>query len=718
MPESILNKALEFLGRPTVETPVQTAPTTPTHEPKIREYGVARKCEVITPKTPKTEEPREKNDHERSTEGALLEADRELKDRFANLIFEDRELGDVAPWIRAQDGVSLDIETRGTARRKEDYKKEALSFVKGTIRLIQLSAGGEIYTLDTALLSREAVAETLGELEGKPLYLHNAIFDLPRILRAFSVDLLDEDVRDTMVLSRLLRTGQWEYVLAKNGGTTTANLKHNIRDVLVREIAVEIPKETDHRWGEPLTAERLRYASDDVEHLVPLYHDLLEKVERDGMLDAYRLIQKVYPLYMRQQVRGVPFDAGLYNGLRRELREKLEVLDAQLREHAPEHPEGERWVWRNHNKPDAVDNYGNHIGRKGALRALEMAGTPLPDLRKHTRLAHLKKNSGALLLKALDQYLKFSDMESNTRGWLDLYYEDGRLYPNVKFFSQVTGRSAYSGPALQNIAKAGDVEGFEDTTFRSCIQAPEGWSIVKADYSAQELRILAHVTQDENLLGAFSEQAKGGKDPHLLVGEKIAGRKLEKGTPEGKEFRAAGKRANYGFSYGAGWKRYQRSVYEDTAEVITDLQAKQEKWAFEEAWPEVATWQQAFGDRAGHEPGAWYTTSFLGRRRYVSRDKEGKPNYCDRLNGPIQQGGADMLYLVLSELLDDPLPRVHIIITTHDEVVAECPRERSEEVLEWLLCHMRQATWELIGDALATEDCAEGGIARGWGGDQ
>jgi len=76
-------------------------------------------------------------------------------------------------------------------------------------------------------------------------------------------------------------------------------------------------------------------------------------------------------------------------------------------------------------------------------------------------------------------------------------------------------------------------------------------------------------------------------------------------------------------------------VYEDTAEVITDLQAKQEKWAFEEAWPEVATWQQAFGDRAGHEPEAWFTRTFLNRRRYVSPGKEGKPNYCDRLNGPI-----------------------------------------------------------------------------------
>ena len=80
------------------------------------------------------------------------------------------------------------------------------------------------------------MARVLRELHGKALYLHNAIFDLPRILRTFGVDLLEEDVRDTMVLSRILRAGQWEYVAAKNGGTATVEKKHNIRDVLVREI--------------------------------------------------------------------------------------------------------------------------------------------------------------------------------------------------------------------------------------------------------------------------------------------------------------------------------------------------------------------------------------------------------------------------------------------------------------------------------------------------
>jgi DNA polymerase I-like protein with 3'-5' exonuclease and polymerase domains len=649
------------------------------------------------------------------TEGlSLLEANQRLTETFPNLVFEDHDLSRVAGWLRAQEHVSLDIETYGAGQRKEERSKKALSFVKGTIRLIQLSAGGETFTLDCAFLSRDAVAGILGALEGKSLYLHNAIFDLPRLLRTFGVDLLEEDVRDTMVLSRLLRAGQWERVLGEDGRVATVVKRHNIKDVLKREIAVSIAKETDHRWEKPLTEERLLYATEDVEHLERLYHDLLDLAEEEDLGPAYNLLRKVYPTYMRQQARGVPFDAARYEEMRGRLLKKLEILDTQLREHAPEHPndhpdEEGRWVWRNNRKPEEVE------GRNGALRALALAGTPLPNLRKPTRLSYLKKHESALFLEALDQYLKHADLESDTRDWLDLYYEDGRLYPNVRFFSQVTGRSAYSGPALQNITKELDLPGMEKSSFRDCVRAPVGSSIVKADYSAQELRILAYVTGDEKLLAAFAAQAAGGKDPHLVVGEKIAGKELVKDTPEGDRFRAAGKRANYGFSYGAGWRTYQSSIYDDTAEVISDKQAKQEKRAFEDAWPGVRRWQQKFGDRGGHEPDAWFTTSFLSRKRWVSRSRDGAPTYTDRLNGPIQAGGADQLYLALGRLRDDPLPGVHVIITTHDEVVLEAPVAVAETALVWLISHMREAIRATIGEELATEDCVEGETSSSWG---
>jgi hypothetical protein len=83
-----------------------------------------------------------------ATEGvSLLGANQRLAKVFPNLIFEDHDLSRVAEWVPAQEGISLDIETYGTGRRKEERSKKALSFVKGTIRLVQLSSGGDTFTL-------------------------------------------------------------------------------------------------------------------------------------------------------------------------------------------------------------------------------------------------------------------------------------------------------------------------------------------------------------------------------------------------------------------------------------------------------------------------------------------------------------------------------------------------------------------------------------------
>src|SRR5215208_1641303 len=367
MTDSILNKALEFLGQAEA-----TSSSTPTAEPETEQLTPTHHYAEIAEETA-VEEVDERPGPELPVGEAgagdpLLRANQELASEFPTLIFREDQVDRVVEWARIQTDISLDIETHGSACRKEDFKKEALSFVRGEIRLVQLCAGGKTYTLDAKLLGPENVAGVLRELRGKALFLHNAIFDLPRILRTFRVDLLKEDVRDTMALSRLLRAGQWEYVAAKNGGTVAVEKKHNIRDVLVREIGEEIDKETDHRWDQPLTEERLRYASDDVKHLQRLYHDLLEKVKKDGMLDAYKLIHKVYPLYMRQQVRGVPFDAELYEEMRSRLQKKVGILETQLREHAPITPKAEL----------AASGSGGTIANRRSRKAVTAPSGPWP----------------------------------------------------------------------------------------------------------------------------------------------------------------------------------------------------------------------------------------------------------------------------------------------------------------------------------------------------
>jgi DNA polymerase I-like protein with 3'-5' exonuclease and polymerase domains len=191
------------------------------------------------------------------------------------------------------------------------------------------------------------------------------------------------------------------------------------------------------------------------------------------------------------------------------------------------------------------------------------------------------------------------------------------------------------------------------------------------------------VADDEDLIRAFTSG-----DPHLQVAKKIAGKKLERCTEEGEKYRQLGKSVNYGFGYGQGAATFARSVYQKTSERISEEEAKANQKAFQETWRGVYRWQKTFGSRSGSKPEHWYTESFVGRRRYVSRKWDTalpgwKPSYTDRLNGPVQSGGADMLYTAMNLLGEDQqrgmFDDVRILLTTHDEIALEAPEEVAED---------------------------------------
>jgi DNA polymerase-1 len=645
---------------------------------------------------------------------SIARANRHLREEH-NLVSRRQDVDGVREWLKKTSEVALDTETYGVAASAGARRKTALSFVKGRVRLIQLSADGTTYLIDARLLHKEDVASILTKLQGKTLYCHNAIFDLPRIKRHFGVDLMSEDVRDTLVLSRLARAGEWE----ENEDSDPVAMRHGLGEILKREGVANIDKEVDHKWEEALTDERLRYATDDVRYLQDLHKVLMELVEKRNLAEGLELFRDVYPVYLKMQYEGQPVDEDRLKEYTEKVSNKVEEARAALEEHQPHHPEDGAWVWGN-KQPFDEDNPSVGIGRNGARRALHQAGITLSNLKKPTRMAYLKKHPEASpLLRVLNDYYLYSDLLSDSKDWLTYFVEDGRIYANVKPFSQVTGRTAYANPALQNAPK--EVDKAIGISLRDCIKPQEGHALVKADYAAQELRILAEVTGDTGLIASFG----GGDDPHVRVAEKIAGRPLRKDDPEYTVYRKLGKRANYGFSYGAGAARYETSVFEDTYERISVKQARLEQAAFRKTWPDVYTWQQSNGSRDGTSEDDWFTTSFTGRRRYVSPRWDQllgarKPNYCDRLNGPIQAGGADMLYIALKFLLEDQragiYENVRIIITTHDEIVLEVSKDELAGVKDWLEVAMRVAAKGFLRDELAGSDCVEAEEVPSWGG--
>jgi len=104
--------------------------------------------------------------------------------------------------VKSAPEMALDIETYGK------LKRDGLLYTKGRIRLISLHYGGESWFIDCDHVAGELVVPILEEIKDKPKYLHNSLFDIPRLYSRFGV-LLDSKFHDTVLASRVARAGEW-----------------------------------------------------------------------------------------------------------------------------------------------------------------------------------------------------------------------------------------------------------------------------------------------------------------------------------------------------------------------------------------------------------------------------------------------------------------------------------------------------------------------------
>src|SRR5215213_9277089 len=544
----------------------------------------------------------------------------QLEKDFPEYVYTEERAREVLEWARQVPEVAIDIETYGR------LKRDGLLYTRCQVRMILLHHASTSFFLDSNHVPEATIVAILEALKDKPKYLHNALFDIPRLYRRFGV-LLDQGIQDTMIASRVARAGEWE---RKKGRAVQKS--HSLDDCLKRELGIEIPKDTRLKWGGPLSEEHLVYAGDDISHLRDLHYALQDVLEENAVKKRYDAVSARLPDFIGAAVRSIPLDAERLRPILDATEKERDDLRTRLDELAPEHPEGEAWVWGNTSKE--ITSYGK--GRNGALRALSLVGLKISDLQDQTLLDH---REGHELVRVLYDYRKKANTLSRYRKWIPDFYdaEAGRLYPQPKVAAAVTGRVLYSDPNAQGIDKKKTDE------FRRCVRAPEGRSIVKGDFAQQELRIAAYYSEDRAMLEAFTN----GEDIYLRTAAKLVGEE------RAVEARPAAKRATLGFLYGLGVDKYRTNVYKDTGESLSGEQAAKDRQAFRAAFPSFYNWQKRYGARK-----EWETRSVLGWRRVVSpsRDREGNtvPKYTERLNGAIQSTAGDLLYRTLEKMAQDP----------------------------------------------------------------
>ena len=418
--EKALDKIDKIANEHKVDTNASPAPTDFRENPPDK----------IDKNKPKTKKKKKLTPEEEAAEVSRL------AETHPSYVVTEERLKQVLEWARRVPEVAIDIETHGR------LKRDGLLYTRCRVRMILLSGGGESWFIDCEHVPKDLITEILVALKDKPKYLHNALFDIPRLYRSFGV-LLDRGIKDTMIMSRVARAGEWE---RKNG--KAIQVSHSLDDCIKRELGVEIPKNTRLKWGGLLTDEHITYAGDDILHLADLHKALGDVLDKHGVKDCYEAVRDRLPDFILAAVHGIPLEADRLQPILDTYAKEVGDLRAQLDELAPEHPEGEDWVWGNTSKETTPEGKG----RNGALRALNLLGMDVQDLQDQTLLDHRDDHE---IVGVIYNYRKKANTLSRYRKWIPDFYdpETGRLYPQPKVAAAVTGRVLYSDPNAQGVDK-------------------------------------------------------------------------------------------------------------------------------------------------------------------------------------------------------------------------------------------------------------------------
>ncbi|QSB12959.1 DNA polymerase I [Natronosporangium hydrolyticum] len=278
---------------------------------------------------------------------------------------------------------------------------------------------------------------------------------------------------------------------------------------------------------------------------------------------------------------------------------------------------------------------------------------------QHPVLAHLLRHRDVARLK------------STVDGLLKSVSEDGRIH--TTFFQTVaaTGRLSSTDPNLQNVPIRTE-EGRRIR--RAFIVGPEYESLLTADYSQIEMRIMAHLSEDETLVEAFL----AGRDFHAVTAASVFGVPAEEVTADQ---RRKIKAMNFGLAYGLSAYGLSQQLQ------ITPAEARELMEEYFRIFGNVRDYLQQVVGVARREG---YTETMLGRRRYLpdlTSDNRQRREMAERmaLNAPIQGSAADIIKLAMLRVdaaIRDAGLRSRMLLQVHDELVFEVAAGEGEQLAE------------------------------------
>ncbi|MCE5268736.1 MAG: DNA polymerase I, partial [Planctomycetaceae bacterium] len=432
------------------------------------------------------------------------------------------------------------------------------------------------------------------------------------VLRAAGIELAGV-VFDTIIASYLLEAGRRNHSL---DDLARAYLRHET--IKITELIGT--GRDQRRMDEAPVRQVADYAAEDAWlpwRLRPLLASKLDEAELSEL--ANRLELPLVDVLAEMEFNGIKVDVSRLEDLSRRFGERMERLEAEIHDLA-----GRRF---NIASPKQLQELLFQQLKLPVIKQTAKTG-PSTDADVLEELALVHPLPGKIL-----QYRQYAKLKSTYVDALPqmICEETGRVHASFNQVVTATGRLSSSDPNLQNIP----VRGQEAREIRSAfVPGEEGWTLLAADYSQIELRVLAHFSGDARLRDAFARD----EDIHARVASQVAGVPIDQVTPE---MRQAAKAVNFGVIYGQGAFGLARSLG-----IPQDAAAKFINSYFE-GYPGIEEFLckvLAECRRTG------YAKTILGRRRAISGVREGagrQRNLAERtaVNTVIQGSAADLIKL-------------------------------------------------------------------------
>jgi DNA polymerase-1 len=410
-------------------------------------------------------------------------------------------------------------------------------------------------------------------------------------------------------------------------------------------------------------AEAASYAAADAAICLRLIPQLQEELESHNATDLFKTMEMpLVPVLAAMEETGIKLDKDFFDAFSDELEEKLAEIEAKIH--------------------DAVGYSFNLNSTQQLSEALfDKLGLEPPDRARKTASGYYSTAAGVLEAMTgqhpvIAWVLDYRELEKLRSTYVDalpqqINPQTGRVHTSFNQTGTVTGRIASSDPNLQNIP----IRTEAGRRVRNGFITLPGWQLLAVDYSQIELRIVAHMAQDQAMLAAF----KAGQDIHATTAAAVHGIDLSEVTPE---MRRNAKAINFGLIYGM-------SPYGLTnATDLTLAEAENFIETYFTEFPGVKSYLDGIREQAAQQG---YVETLLGRRRYFPNLKKGAPHNIrqreerEAINAPIQGTAADIIKIAMLRLpgkIQKAGLRARMLLQVHDELIFEVPEEELPQTIE------------------------------------